>query len=526
MLKISQIKCPVNREFSREDIASKLHCRPEDILSYTIDRSSLDARHDELVHVYSVYAKVRNESVYLRRRDVEAGEPKVYEMPKPGRLPEERPLIAGFGPSGMFAALILAECGYRPIVIERGRPVEQRTKDVERFFRDGILDSESNIQYGEGGAGTFSDGKLTARSKDLRVQKVMEELIEAGADPEIAWQAMPHIGTDVLQKIVRNIREKVCRLGGEIRFETRLERLHTEAGKLHSVQTSGGEIPCRDLLLCTGHSAQETYAQLLAQKISIVQKDFAVGVRVEHPQQMIDRNQYGRHYGEYELPAASYRLTHTSSAGRGVYSFCMCPGGIVIPSMSEPETMVVNGMSYAARDGKNANSAILVQVFRRDFDSGHPLDGFRYQKKLETQAYIDGYTAPVQNIRDYLDRKVSQQAVIPSSYPRDTAYRDMSVFFNDEQNTSLAEAFLRFDRQIHGFADHGIMVGLESRSSSPIRILRGTDGMSAECEGLYPCGEGAGYAGGIVSSAVDGIRQAENLLKRYAVADSFGHVVK
>ncbi|MBR4164339.1 MAG: hypothetical protein IKR11_12520 [Solobacterium sp.] len=516
MIKINQISCSLEEELSKETIARKIKCRPNDILSYEIERRSLDARKEKLHYSYSVLAEVKNEKKYLRLKDVGYGEKITYENLHCENM-KQRPVVAGFGPAGMFAALILAEGGCRPIVIERGKAVEERTKDVQAFFQTGILNPESNVQYGEGGAGTFSDGKLTTRSKDPRIRKVFREFVEAGAQENILYDALPHVGTDVLTIIVRNIRNKIIRLGGEIHFETKLERLDINNHKIQGVYTSRGYFPCEDLILCIGHSASDSYEILHQQGVQMMPKDFAAGVRVEHLQSMIDQNQYGIFTGHPSLHAASYRLTYRASNGRGVYSFCMCPGGMVIPSSSEEGYLVVNGMSNSDRSGKNANSAILVQVYAKDFDKGNPLDGFAYQKKLEKGAFRNGYKAPSQNISDYLVRRVSQDLCIDSSYPRGVYMEDLHALFPDEINLAMEEALNDFDHKIKGFGTKGIMTGMESRSSSPVRLSRNEEGVSVSCEGLYPCGEGAGYAGGIVSSAVDGIRQAENVIKKTVI---------
>ena len=512
MLKIAQIRCSLDEHLDKEHIAAKLNCRPDDILSYEIERESLDARKEDLYFSYSVLAEVRNEEKYLRRKDVTAAEKYVYALPSSAKEPKERPVIAGFGPSGMFAGLILAECGLKPLIIERGKAVEQRSEDVQAYFHTGIPDPDSNVQYGEGGAGTFSDGKLTTRIKDKRIHKVLDELIEAGADPTIAYEARPHLGTDKLQVIVRNIRNKIISLGGEVRFETKLEDIELQNDTLTAVYAGGERIPCSTLILCAGHSASETYAMLKRHGIRIVPKDFAAGVRTEHPQELIDRRQYGSYAGHPRLGAASYSLTYKSSSGRGVYSFCMCPGGIVIPAATEEGYLAVNGMSYSARDGENANSAILVQIPQKDFFHGDPLDGFAFQKELEKRAWQTGSMAPMQNIRDYLKKQKTETAAIPSTYPLGTVSVDMHELFSEEAAMSLTEGFMNFDRKIPGFIEQGIMVGMESRSSSPIRMPRNENGHCETCTGLFPCGEGAGYAGGIISSAVDGIRQAENLV--------------
>ncbi len=512
MLKINQIKCPVGTALTAEHIASKLHCRPADVQSFQIERESLDARGEELHYSYTVYASVRNEQKYLRLKDVSSGTPAVYTLPEAPKECGDRPVVVGFGPAGMYAALILAECGLKPLVIERGCAVEKRTQDISRFFDQGMLNPESNVQFGEGGAGTFSDGKLTTRIKDIRIHKVLEEFIEAGADPAIAYQQRPHLGTDVLRDIVRRIREKVISLGGEVRFETKLESLLIEHGEVYGIRTSAGDIHTKHVILCAGHSASDTYENLYAQGMHVIQKDFAAGVRVEHPQTMINERQYGRFASHPALSAASYQLTHTASSGRGVYSFCMCPGGVVVPASAAPETLAVNGMSYSARDGINANSAILVQIPIADFNKGNPFDGFVLQKELEKKAYRNGYQAPAQNIEDFLNHRKSVSFNNKTSYPRGIISEEMHPLFSADVGFALEEGFRAFDRRIPSFISHGIMVGMESRSSSPIRIPRDEQGCSVSIRGLYPCGEGAGYAGGIVSSAVDGIRQAENVI--------------
>ena len=511
LLKINQIKVPVGKQITTDDIAKKIHASTNDILSFEIERESLDAREKQLVYSYTVLAKVKNPEKYLKRKDVIEGKKVVYNNPSKC-ITQERPIIVGFGPSGMFAGLLLAECGCNPIIIERGKNVDERTNDIQEFFQNGILKQESNIQFGEGGAGTFSDGKLTTRMKNIRVQKVLDEFIESGADPAIAYQHRAHIGTDVLRILVKNIRKKIISLGGEIHFNTRLDEIILENQKVKGIHTNNGTFTCNYLLLCCGHSASDTYETLYKQGIPMIQKDFACGVRVEHPQTLINQNQYGSFATHPALSAASYSLTYRASTGRGVYSFCMCPGGVVIPASTEDHSLAVNGMSYSQRDGKNANSAILVQIPTKDFDHGHPLDGFQFQKELEKKAYIDLFNAPSENIKDYINHKTPSSLIIESSYPRDNILTDMHTLFSDEVNQSLEEGFMNFNHKIPGFIDQGIMVGMESRSSSPIRIIRDEQGQSIQVKGLYPCGEGAGYAGGIVSSAVDGIRQAENVI--------------
>lgn len=512
LLRIHQIRCKIGHVPDKEDIAKKLRCHENDILSFEIEKESLDARKDELNFSYTVLAQVKNASKYLKNRDITEGKKEIYEMPQRNPGIEERPVIIGFGPSGMYAALILAECGYRPVVVERGKNVDERTEDVESFFKGGNLLPSSNVQYGEGGAGTFSDGKLTTRIKNIRITKVLQEFIEAGADPAIAYQHRAHIGTDVLRDIVRNIREKVISLGGEVHFETEMLSLITEKGKVAGIHTDKGDFYTEHVILSCGHSASDTYSTLFSQGIEMIQKDFAAGVRVEHPQELIDKRQYGKEWNNPLLGAASYRLAYTASNKRGIYSFCMCPGGVVVPASCIENTLAVNGMSYSKRDGKYANSAILVQIPVSDFDKGHPLDGFTYQKQLEEKAYRTGYMAPSMNIKDYVAHKEATELIHDSSYPRGNHIEDMHTLFNDEVNTAMEEGFQYFDRKIPGFINQGIMVGMESRSSSPIRIPRNENGQSLSMQGLYPCGEGAGYAGGIVSSAVDGIKEAEQVI--------------
>ena len=510
MLKIHQIRVEIGDELSKEHIAKKLRTVPSAIQSYDIERESLDARGNDLHFSYTVYANVRNEEKFLRLKDVSQETRDDYVLPVV-RKKTQRPVVIGFGPAGMYAALLLAECGLKPLVIERGSAVEKRSQDVERFFHDGRLDEESNVQFGEGGAGTFSDGKLTTRIKNFRIRKVLEEFVEAGANPSIIYEHRAHLGTDVLCTIVKKIREKIIRLGGEVHFDERLEKLIVKENRVTGIVTNKDRYEAEHVILAIGHSAADTYEQLLLQGVHMEQKDFAAGVRVEHPQSLIDTCTYGRYAGHPSLGAASYQLHAKTNVNRGVYSFCMCPGGIVIPSSIKEGELVVNGMSYSDRGGANANSAILVQIFKRDFDHGHPLDGFVFQKELEKKAFRKGFVAPAQNIKDYLSQETNALC-LSSSYPLGTTAEDMHILFPEEVNVAMEEGFRIFDRRIHGFIEQGIMIGMESRSSSPVRLARNEDGQSLTVQGLFPCGEGAGYAGGIVSSATDGLKQAENVI--------------
>jgi len=515
MLRIHQIKCGLDEHLDQKMVARKLGCPADAVRSYAIERESLDARRDSCMFSYTVLADVRQPERYLHLKDVQTADERPYEIPVAAHMPVHQPVIAGFGPAGMFAGLLLAEAGLKPLILERGAMAKERQSDVQNYFSGGPLNPESNVQYGEGGAGTFSDGKLTTRIKDDRVRKVIAELIEAGAPEKIAYEAHPHLGTDRLVDIVTAVRHKIIRLGGEVRFHERLEGIRMQNGRLSAVLSSNEDIPADCLILCIGHSARDTYEKLYAQQVFLEQKEFAVGARAEHPQILIDRNQYGRFCGHPRLEPAEYHLTHTAANGRGVYTFCMCPGGIVIPSASEPETIVVNGMSYSARNGKSANSAILVQVSRSDFDHGDPFDGFRFQHELEARAWqlAQGTQAPAQNITDFLRNETGRSLVQDSTYPLGTCLCNLRDLFPQEINDAMADGLQAFDRRIPGYVRQGILVGLESRSSSPVRLLRQADGQSVSTPGLYPCGEGAGYAGGIVSSAVDGIRQAENYIR-------------
>ena len=509
MIKASNIKCPVNTVINRQYLAHKLKIKESDIISFTILRQSLDARSSQVLAQYAVALELHNEKHYLKNKDFEPYTPYVYELPVCTRN-DVRPIVVGFGPSGMLAGLILAEAGMKPIIIERGGPVEQRIKDVDTFWKEKKLNPDCNVQFGEGGAGTFSDGKLTTRIKDDRVHKVLEEFIEAGCDEKIAYEANPHIGTDKLRDMVRNIRQKIIDLGGEIRFNTRMKDLHMEEGQLKGVITDEGLISGEYVILCLGHSAVDTISTL-SSRITITPKNFAVGVRVEHPQSLIDQVQYhGHDLGE----PASYHLTHTAQNGRGVYSFCMCPGGVVVPSASEEGTIVTNGMSYSDRALPNANSAILVQIFIDDYFHGDPLDGFAYIRDLERKVFELGedYKASVQNISDFIN-DTDTDLVLTPSYAHGTVKRDMSDIFEPYVTEALKEGLLNFDKKIPGFIDQGIMTAAETRSSCPVRLLRNADCQSDIIPHLFPCGEGAGYAGGIISSAVDGIRCAEALIK-------------
>lgn len=422
---------------------------------------------------------------------------------------DHRPVIVGFGPCGMFCGLLLARRGYRPLIIERGGCIEDRVRDVERFWRDGVLNPESNVQFGEGGAGTFSDGKLTTGIKDHRIRRVLEEFVRAGADPDILYKQKPHIGTDVLRVVVKNIRQEILRCGGEIRFDTRFVEVKTRKKCVKSVVVESGgvreEILTENVVLAVGHSARDTFRYLLERGVKMQQKPFSIGVRIEHPQALIDEAQYGRGPAAKLLPPADYKLSYHCENGRGVYTFCMCPGGEVVVASSQEGGVVTNGMSNRARNSGRANSALLVDVRCEDFGSPHPLAGVEFQEKYERLAFENGggtYRAPQTTWGDFRDGKAAAQPVI-NSLP-------------DFAAASMREAMPALGRKLAGFDDpSAVMTAVETRSSSPVRFAR-NEQMEGTFGGFYPAGEGTGYAGGIMSAACDGVKVAEKIVGKYA----------
>lgn len=574
MLRVNQVK--VKEVHTKQDLCKKtadmLRIPVQEIRSVSIVRQSVDARKKpEIFYSYTVDVEMPEtvEDKVLRknkgRLQISKADTVKYRFPETG---ESRmtypPVIVGMGPAGLFCAYYLALHGYRPVLLDRGKCVEERQRDVESFWETGVLDTSSNVQFGEGGAGAFSDGKLNTlvKDKDGRNREVLETFVKFGAKESICYEAKPHIGTDVLCSIVKNMRQEILALGGQVRFESRLTELHILDGRVAGAVVNGKEfLPCSELVLAVGHSARDTFQMLYEKKIPMEAKAFAVGLRVEHPQSMMNKAQYGREEAG-DLGAASYKVTAKTSKGRGVYSFCMCPGGYVVNASSEPGRTAVNGMSYSGRGGRNANSAIIVSVTPEDFGSNHPLAGVEFQRRLEERAYELGKgRIPVQRYGTFkraveelagwgtlaaetgkiesdglkeVDLEIAKEqsagrkgADYPEGDPMPHSeirpqckgsfrWADVSKILPQECNEAFVEGMAVFGRQIRGFdREDALLSGVESRTSSPLRLLR-DESLQSKIRGLYPCGEGAGYAGGITSAAMDGLRVAEAIAKRFA----------
>ncbi len=525
-IRLEEVSLRLNEEESclAAKIAAILGVPAKEILSYRLVKRAIDSRKkNDILLVYSVDAVVDNPAaVKLNpRHRARFVEPFVYEIEKIAVPPERRPVVVGSGPCGLFAAHVLASAGLRPLLIERGADVDSRAKAVEDFLKNRKLDTRSNIQFGEGGAGTFSDGKLYTLVNDPRSSYIFAELIKAGAPEEIAFSATPHIGTDKLRVVVKNIRQRMMELGAEVRFNTCLTDLEVSEGRVVGVVLNDEErISADTVILATGHSARDTYQMLFDAGVEIKPKPFAMGVRIEHRAEMIGRSQYGSHYGHEKLGAAKYKLVQHLKGHRSVYTFCMCPGGYVMGATSEEGCVVTNGMSEYAQDGENSNSALLVSVLPDDFSSAHPLAGIEFQRQWERQAFVAGggdYSAPAQLVGDFLAGRPSMAAGrTKPSYRPGVKMTSLDGCLPDFILSSLRQAIPLLNRKIKGFADpEAVLTGVETRSSSPLRLFRGDD-FESNIRGLYPAGEGAGYAGGIVSSALDGLAVAEAVIDKHS----------
>ncbi|WP_129599736.1 NAD(P)/FAD-dependent oxidoreductase [Anaerophilus nitritogenes] len=527
MIRVNEIKLALDEDLSILDdkICKKLKIKKEDIIAYKIFRESIDARKGTITLVYIIDVELKNEKNILKKnKNIQKSPDLSYHFVKSGsKNLIHRPIIIGTGPAGLFAGLILAQRGYKPILLERGQDVDTRTKDIEKFWKEGGLNTSSNVQFGEGGAGTFSDGKLTTRIKDIiRCRKVLDEFVENGAPKEILYSYKPHIGTDLLKIVVKNIRKRIQDLGGEVRFNSCVTDFNIRNGKITSLQINKEEIiNAEEVILAIGHSARDTYEKLYEREVLMIQKPFSIGVRIEHSQGLINYSQYKQFAEHKRLGAADYRLTYQTKEKRAVYTFCMCPGGFVVGAASEEKMVVTNGMSEYERNQENANSALLVQVNTQDFEDEHPLAGIAFQRKWEKKAFELGgknFHAPIQLVGDFLKNRPSTKlGEIKPSYLPGITLTSLDQCLPKFVIEAMKEAIPQMDKKLNGFAkEDAILTGVETRSSAPVRIQRKTDEM--ECvnvEGLYPVGEGAGYAGGIISAAVDGIKAAEMIVKKY-----------
>lgn len=527
MLRISEIKLSLDSEFSdiENAVAKTLKINKNRILKTEIFKRSIDCRKDSVHFVYTADVTIDGDEdkilTNINNTKVIKCEKYSYKIPQSNRKSTLPPVIAGFGPAGMFAGLILARSGHKPIIIERGRDVDSRTNDVNNFWTNRILDEKSNIQYGEGGAGTFSDGKLTTGIKDSRCRFVFEEFVSHGAPEDILVNAKPHIGTDKLKTTVKNIREEIISLGGQVLFETQLTNIIVANNFIHGITVTDKngketDIETDALILSIGHSARDTIEMLYNKGITMMQKPFSIGARIEHPQEMINSVQFGEFKNHPKLPAADYKLACHPPHGRGAYTFCMCPGGTVVCASSQKGGVVTNGMSEFARDKENANSAILVGVNPEDFPSEHVLAGFQLQREIEENAFNMGggdYTAPATLVGDFLKgQKSTKLGAVKPSFPTGVTMSDIGTLLPEKVVNNMRHALTEWDKKLKGFAmDEAVLTAPETRSSSPVRIIR-DEFYQTNVRGLYPCGEGAGYAGGIVSAAVDGVKCAEMVL--------------
>lgn len=532
MIRIQQLKMPLAH--SEEDLlkktAKKLKIQGREILSLQIIRQSIDARQKpDLKYVYTIDIEIENEGKILKKvndKNIMLTKKQKYYFPAPGQKQlTHRPVIIGSGPAGLFCAYMLASNGYNPIIIERGDDANTRKEKVDNFWKYGILDTESNVQFGEGGAGTFSDGKLNTSVKDPagRNHRVLELLVEAGAPAEILYQQKPHLGTDLLIDVIQTLRAQITDMGGEFHFRSQLTEIETVGNTIKAIKLKDGSVRAVDVLVCAiGHSARDTFEMLHGAGVSMSAKAFAVGVRIEHPQSMINQSQYGLSEVK-ELGAASYKLTHQLPSGRGIYSFCMCPGGYVVNASSEEQQLAVNGMSYHGRNSANANSAMIVTITPNDYssyagiDTPEALSGIAYQRHLEKAAFslADG-KVPIQLFEDFAKNQTSKNlGDIHPCTKGEWEFANLRQCLPESISSALQEGITKLNHKISGFARPDcILSGVESRTSSPVRIFR-TDEFEGNIKGFYPCGEGAGYAGGITSAAIDGIKIAEAIGRVY-----------
>ena len=523
MLRIRQIKLPIT--YTQKDlkikIAQKLKIKENEIINFQINKLSLDARDKtNLTYVFEIDANIKNEKHILQKKikNVIKTPNENYQLPPHGKEKlKNQIIIVGAGPAGLFSAYMLAKAGFKPLIIERGENIENRIKTVEKFWKTGILNPNSNVQFGAGGAGTFSDGKLntTAKDKMNRNKEVLKIFTQNGAPKEIMYINKPHIGTDLLRNVIQNLINEIIKMGGQIKYQTCLTNVNIENNKLISIEINHNKIiNCNNLILAIGHSSRDTFEMLLKNKLNITSKPFAIGIRIQHTQKMIDKAQYGN--TNLNLPPAAYKLTYQTKEKRGVYSFCMCPGGFVVNASSNQNMLAINGMSNYKRDTKNANSAIIVTINQNDFGP-NPLDGLKFQKEIETKAYQIGKgKIPVQLFKDFtLNQKSENFKTISPIFKGNFTFANIRDIFPEYINQALIKGIQNFETKIKGFAkEDAIIAAPETRTSSPVKIIR-NENFTSNIKGIYPCGEGAGYAGGIMTSAIDGIKVAEQIIKTF-----------
>ena len=523
---INNINSPVSEESDPviEKALKKAKLKRTDTIKTGIYKTSLDARKRSDIHfVHSVYADLGNSALEkklcekdpsLQYIDSEVAKPVINTEDYKGRI-----AIVGFGPAGLFCALALSENGYKPIVFERGESVDDRARSVNSFWNGGPLNINSNVQFGEGGAGTFSDGKLTTRIKDPFCRYVLKSFVDFGAPEEILFKAKPHIGTDKLRSVIKGMREQIIKNGGEVHFNTTVTGFETSGGKITKINTDKGDHEAAAVVFAVGNSARDTFEMLFEKNILMQTKPFSVGVRIEHLQESVNESLYGEFKDNPFLPVGEYQLSYRDNEGRGVYTFCMCPGGTVVPSASEENTVVTNGMSEFARNGKNANAAVAVSVSGKDFGSS-PLDGMYFAREIEKRAFeLAGrdYKAPATTVGGFMSGKPTLESAITPTFARGLCECDFTKLFNDKINSMLMTGLKDFGRKMRCFKDeNAVMTAPETRTSSPLRILRNEELVSPSVSNLYPCGEGAGYAGGITSAAVDGIKTAYKIMENYS----------